>query len=311
MNNYLRQLDDFANNKKFPEYLNINQTIECLDFLGFPLLEKEIKFRKDTIEINGENYGPEIEMKKVIGYGNSFVVSRKKLAEYIEGLSSLSVDIDYTDVKKVVEAYDLVLQRSRKYGMRGQRNFTGKIEDEIRGKLVEVGFEKYAKVYSGIDFIIDFELLDETKSKRDKGDFTQIRTQNNEILNLPEDLTFSVKSTAGFFLAVPQIELTWEGNIFILAKLHIKEEFLYKAIKKGLEIGEIDYKERLGWFEIRGYVYKKDFGDKNKSLYENNFPGKYALENKFRQPNFIRTPSMLNRNKSDLLKIFEKIKTIK
>ena len=192
--------------------------------------------------------------------------------------------------------------------MRGQRNFTGKIEDEGRGKLVEVGFEKYAKTNSGINFLIDFELIDLKESKRDKGDFTQIQTDKKEVLNLPENLTFSIKSTNGFFLAVPEVELSWEGNIFVLANLHIKENFLYKVIKKGLELGDLDYNEILGWFEIRGFINKKSFSNKEESMYAKNFPGKYALESNFRQSNFIRTPSMLNRDKKDLLAIFEKIK---
>ena len=41
------------------------------------------------------------------------------------------------DVREVVEKYDAVLHRGRKYGMRGNRNFTGKVEDEIRGTLAE------------------------------------------------------------------------------------------------------------------------------------------------------------------------------
>lgn len=308
MDNLSDKLNEIADGKTYPEYINTNQILDLLQELDYPLLEKEIKFRRDEIAINGKTVGPELNMGKVSGYGNSYVVSREDFISYMDSVLELSIQVDYSDVRRVVEAYDLVLQRSRKYGMRGQRNFTGKIEDEIRGKLVEVGFEKYAKINSSIDFLIDFELIDPKESKRDKGDFIQVQTEKGEVLNLPDELTFSVKSTNGFFLAVPKVELGWEGNIFVLAKLHIKEDFLYKVIKKGLELGDLNYTETLGWFEIRGFVDKKSFSNKEESYFASNFPGRYSLERKFRQPNFIRTPSMLNRNKKDLLKIFEKIK---
>ncbi len=308
MSDIYSRVAEAADKNNFPDYLNTRQVLQVLEEIDYPLLKKEIDFRRNVIEINGKNFGPEIEMGKRKGYGNSYVVYIKKLADYLETVTSLSVEIDYRDAKRVVEAYDLVLQRSRKYGMRGQRNFTGKIEDEIRGKLVEVGFEKYAKKNSKVDFLIDFELIDPKTAKRDKGDFMQIQAKGSKIIDLPEELTFSVKSTAGFFLGVPENELEWEGNYFILAKLHIKEDFLYKVLKTGFGLEKLNYTERLGWFEIRGFIDKENFRNKEKSLYSYNFPGKYALENKFRQANFIRTPYMLNRKKDDLLNIFQKIK---
>ena len=51
----------------------------------------------------------------------------------------MRVELTYKDVQEIVKKYQLVLKRPRKRAMRGQRNFTGKIEDEIRGKLGEIG----------------------------------------------------------------------------------------------------------------------------------------------------------------------------
>lgn len=307
MKDYYSQIKKIAETHGFPKYLKTSEVIKILEELDYPLLEKEIKFRRDVIEINGKNFGPELAMGRVKGYGNAYVVSRKTLAKYFSHLMDLSIRVDYVDVKRIVRAYNDVLQRSRKYGMRGQRNFTGKVEDEIKGKLVELGFEKYAKTHANIDFAIDFELIDEKIAKRDKGDFVQIQTKEGEIVNLPGELTFSIKSTAGYFLAVPENELEWEGNYFVLAKLHINEDFLYNAIRAGFDLSEINYKKNLGWLEIRGFVSKNDFKDKGKSLYLDNLPGSYSLRRPFRKTNYIRTPSMLNQSKEDLISIFKQI----
>ena len=289
------------------KYLAFADVLEFLSEAGRPLEPKDLDFRRDSIILKSTPITPELIIRKVNGSKNRIVCELKELENYAMGLYSLSTDLTYNDAKTVVEQYDQVLLKSRKYGMRGQRNFTGKIEDEIRGKLVELGFSKYVQERIGLELPVDYKPIEETERRRDYGDFTKYVYKNN-ICDIPKGFAISLKSTNGNFLAVPEIELTWEGDIFVLAKLHIKQTFLYKAIKAGLQLGTLDFGEVLGWFELRGFISKKDFIDPNTSIKEINLPGKYALETNFRSPNYIIHPNQLNRNASDLHNLLAKIK---
>lgn len=107
---------------------------------------------------------------------------------------------------------------------------------------------------------------------------------------------------------MPEVETTWEGEWFVLAKLHIEDKFLYDAIKAGLVISEIDFERNLGWFEIRGFVSKKDFTNAGKSYKGVNLPLPFKMDNDFGRDNYIMLPSQLNQNPDDFLLLLNKIK---
>lgn len=202
--------------------------------------------------------------------------------------------------KTVVELYDDILVKPKKYGMRGQRNFTGKIEDEVRGKLAEHGFGKYATNVSSIELPVDYSLIEESDRKRDSSDFNTIIIGDKKY-DLPEGFRISLKSTSGSYLAIPQNELEWEGEIFVLVKLHIKEMFLYKAIKAGLQLSTLNLNDSLGWLEIRGIISKHDF--------QNGYCGDKLPDNtQLRSPNHIKAPVQLEQDPSVISDILEQVK---
>jgi DNA (cytosine-5)-methyltransferase 1 len=186
--------------------------------------------------------------------------------------------------------------------MRGQRNFTGKIEDEVRGKLAEHGFSKYLANLNNIEFPVDYSTVSDSKTKRDAGDFTQV-VINHQMYDIPQQYHISLKSTNGNYLAIPQHEIDWEGEIFVLVKLHIKETFLYQAIKADLQLAQLNLNENLGWLEIRGFISKNDF--KN-SYVSKKLPDGTELS----YPNYIKAPIQLNQNISQLTDLLEKIKQL-
>lgn len=295
-----------SNNRN--DYLTVDELLQELAEQGLPLPEKQIHFRRKSGEINGHAVPAELNFVKVKGFGLRLLISKSDVVKYIARLKRQSVNITYKDVKSVVESYDDVMLKPARAAMRQNRNFTGKIEDEVKGKLVEWGLAKYAYEKLGLELVIDFALITVVTRKRDEGDFVKCLVDGVE-KNIPEELKISVKSTSGNLLAVPEVETTWEGEWFVLAKLHIEDKFLYDAIKAGLGISEIDFERNLGWFEIRGFVSKKDFTNANKGYKGVNLPPPFKMDNDFGRDNFIMLPTQLNQKPDDFLELLTKVKT--
>lgn len=123
---------------------------------------------------------------------------------------------------------------------------------------------------------------------------------------LAEDKVIAVKSTNGYFLAIPEVEMEWEGGIIVLVKLHIKEDFLFEVIKAGLKLKEIDFSEDVGWLEIRGWIRKSNY--LRRAHRKKRLPGRYHVGDIWRQTNLIMHPLELNRKPDELRKLLEEIK---
>lgn len=289
------------------DFLTIDEFLKELEEQGVTLSRKQIDFRRKSGDVNGHHIKPELNFLKVKGYGSRLVVKKDEAVNYMQRLKQQSVNITYKDVKSVVENYDEVMLKPARVAMRANRNFTGKIEDEVKGKLVEWGLAKYAYEKIGLELVIDFALITVTARRRDEGDFIKC-VVNRKDINIPDGLKLSVKSTSGNLLAVPEVETTWEGDWFILAKLHIEDKFLYDAIKAGFRLIELDFERNLGWFEIRGFVSKKDFTDTKKSYKGINLPSPFKMDNDFGRDNYIMLPTQLNQNPVDFISLLNKIK---
>ena len=305
MNNEQLTVVPLSANKN--EYLTIEEFLKELAEQGLPLPRKQIDFRRKSGEIERHPVLAELAFAKVKGFGSRLVIKKSDAVKYIERLKKQSVNITYKDVKSVVENYDQVMLKPARAAMRQNRNFTGKIEDEVKGKLVEWGFAKYAYEKASLELVIDFALITVTTRKRDEGDFIKCIV-NGKDKNIPNELKISIKSTSGNLLAVPEVETTWEGEWFVLAKLHIEDKFLYDAIKAGFGLLELDFERNLGWFEIRGFVSKKDFTDTSKSYKGVNLPAPFTMDNNFSRDNYILIPTQLNQNPDDLISLLEKVK---
>ncbi|OGE27070.1 hypothetical protein A3H85_03060 [Candidatus Daviesbacteria bacterium RIFCSPLOWO2_02_FULL_40_8] len=296
-----------SNNRN--DYLTVVELLTELAEQGLPLPEKQIHFRRKSGEIDGHIVPAELNFVKVKGCGSRLLISKGDVIKYIVRLKKQSVSITYKDVKSVVENYDDVMLKPARAAMRQNRNFTGKIEDEIKGKLVEWGLAKYAYEMIGLELVIDFALVTITTRKRDEGDFVKCLVEGKE-KSIPDNFKISVKSTSGNLLAVPEVETTWEGEWFVLAKLHIENKFLYDAIKAGLGIYNIDFERNLGWFEIRGFVSKKDFTDLTKSYKGVNLPLPFKMDNDFGRDNYILLPTQLNQNPEDFIELLNNVKKV-
>ncbi len=289
------------------DYLTKDELLKELEEQGLPLSEKQIDFRRKNGEINGKIVPPELNFVKIKGNGSRLMIKKDEAVQYIARLKKQSVNITYKDVKSIVESYDDVMLKPARAAMRQNRNFTGKIEDEVKGKLVEWGLAKYAYEKVDLELVIDFALITVNTRKRDEGDFVKCLVNSKE-KNIPDELKVSVKSTSGNLLAVPEVETSWEGEWFVLAKLHIEDKFLYDAIKAGLGLMELDLDRNLGWFEIRGFVSKKDFTNSEISYKGVNLPAPFKMDNDFGRDNYIMLPTQLNQNPEDFISLLEKIK---
>jgi len=69
---------------------------------------------------------------------------------------------------------------------------------------------------------------------------------------------------------------------------------LYRTIKAGLEIEDLDLKKSLGWLEFRGFIKKSEF---RKSYQDTALPDGTKFNDKI---NLIKAPSQLNQNSEDL-----------
>jgi len=293
--------------KKKGNYLTREEVITELAEQGIPLPQKEIDFRRKSGEIKGRKIAPELNFRRVKGFGSRLLIGKDEVVNYIARLKKQSVFFTYKDVKSVVESYDEVMLKPARAAMRANRNFTGKIEDEVKGKLVEWGLAKYAYEKLGLELVIDFALITVTTRRRDEGDFVKCLVGGKE-REIPDGFKLSVKSTSGNLLAVPEVEITWEGDWFVFAKTHIEDKFLYEAIKAGLGIVELDFDRNLGWFEIRGFVSKKDLTDSSKSYKGINLPRPFNMSNDFGRDNYIMLPVQLNQNPDDFVALLSKIK---
>lgn len=140
------------------EYLTIEEFLNELVEQGLPLPRKQIDFRRKSGEIERHPAQAELVFVKVKGFGSRLVIKKSDAVKYINRLRKQSVNITYKDVKTVVENYDQVMLKPARAAMRQNRNFTGKIEDEVKGKLVEWGLAKYAYEKIGLEFVIDLTL---------------------------------------------------------------------------------------------------------------------------------------------------------
>lgn len=153
---------------------------------------------------------------------------------------------------------------------------------------------------NNLEFPVDYSVVEDNSVKRDQGDFNTIIVDDKKY-DLKKGYRISLKSTNGNYLAIPQRELNWEGEIFVLVKLHIKETFLYKAIKAGLQLATLNLNESLGWLEIRGVVSKDEF---QKGYLGEQLPDKTQLSS----PNYIKAPIQLEQNINQISNLLDQIK---
>ena len=97
------------------------------------------------------------------------------------------------------------------------------------------------------------------------------------------------------------LELIPEGEIFMLVKLHIKETFLYKAIKAGLQLSNLNLQDNLGWLELRGFIRKDEF---QKGYLSQELPD----GTKLRSPNYIKAPIQLEQDLNKFSELLDSIK---
>ena len=293
------------------EFIPWAKIMEKLKDNGIDMNEKYIKFAIDEISFPQENFECEKNQNRSFGiiptirrHGNRIFVKETDVNQYIKNLKEMSIKLTFNDVKEIVKEYQLVLKRSRKRGMRGQRNFTGKIEDEIRGKLAEFGTAKFCKKVSNVEFVIDFSLL-EKGELRDEGDFTEIIKNGKKSL-LNNKQIIAVKSTAGYFaIALPENEWSWPGSIYIAVRLHIDESFLLKLINKGLELEDLDLNQEIGWLEVFGFIKKEEM--EKYAFQGKRLPGKYHASNEdWSKRNYIMHPMQLHRNLDDFGELLKK-----
>jgi len=250
--------------------MTVEEFAEFLEDNGRPLAGKHLRFRKDTIRFEGDYSradGRDGNEYQILGFrkrpngGNRLWISEKEAVEYLEHLKSMSVELTYEDVQTVVKEYQSVLRRPRKKGMRGDRNFTGKVEDEIRGKLAEEGLSKFCKKVYGISFPPHYEPL-EPGQMRDQGDFDHMLVEMDGVekdIPLPENMKIAVKSTAGYFsFAVPENEWNWPGSIYIAVRPHLNQNFLLRLMNKALDLEDFELNATVGWLEVDGYITKQE-----------------------------------------------------
>ncbi|MBI5224834.1 hypothetical protein HY989_03105 [Candidatus Micrarchaeota archaeon] len=288
------------------DFLTIDEFSKFVAEAGYPLEIKNINFRRDKIKF-GDNpeIPPELYFRRVKGFRKG-VISKQEAEEYLERLKQISFHVTNSDVKTVIGEYDQVLQRPRKFGMRGDRNFTGKVEDEIKGKLVEIAFSNFVESKKGYRLPVDFHLISEKEAKRDAGDFTHY-LENDKKYKLAPDKIIAIKSTNGYFLAIPTLEMDWEGQIIILVKLHLLEDFLLKILRAGVSLDHLELNQKIGWLEILGWIQKPEFlakGHRGKRL-----PGKYHVRREdWDKENIIMHPSELKRNPEELYSLLDELK---
>lgn len=281
--------------------LTLNGFSEFLAKNGRPLAKKHIDFRRDAISFagyqrrDGKKDGP-YRILNFVKVGNSLQIPYDEAKQYLDHLKQMSIDLTYKDVVTVITEYQDVLQRPRKKGMRGQRNFMGKVEDEIRGKLAEEACANFCEELSGIHFEPFYELLPPGQ-RRDEGDFTYFRTADGREVKLPVGMEIAVKSTNGYFsIAVPESEWNWPGGVYISVRPHLNANFLLRLVNKAIGLENFPLDSEIGWLEIDGWIYKKEM--ENMAYVGTRLPGRYhASETDFRMKNYIMHPLQLHKTR--------------
>ena len=293
------------------DYVPWKEVSNMLNSEGITMAEKYIRFAIDEISFPAKLFKCKTKQNRnfciipsIRKHGNRIFVKKDDVRKYIENLKQMRVELTYKDVQEIVKKYQLVLKRPRKRAMRGQRNFTGKIEDEIRGKLGEIGIARFCNSVGGIQFVVDFSTLEKGKL-RDEGDFIEVIT-HGEKHSLSNDLKIAVKSTAGYFaIALPENEWEWPGNIYISVRLHIEESFLFKLINKGLDLENFELNQQIGWLEIFGYITKSEM--EQISFQGTRLPGKYHASNEdWSKTNYIMHPMQLYRTRDEFRELMKK-----
>jgi len=289
--------------------------LEFTDFLaqnGRPLVKKHVNFRRDTISFkgyprrSGSDGGPYRILKFQRGERNRLYITHAEARQYLEHLKQMSIDLTYNDVVTVITEYQAVLQRPRKRGMRGHRNFMGKVEDEIRGKLAEQGLANYCKELCGICFEPFYELLPPGQ-RRDEGDFIDFETKSSsKKVTIPDELKIAVKSTNGYFsIAVPENEWGWPGGIYISVRPHLNPRFLLKLINKAVGLDDFSPQGKIGWLEIDGWVTKEEMVQN--AYIGTRLPGKYhGSPADWRLRNYIMHPLQMHRTREEFLQLMNK-----
>jgi len=291
------------------------------DFLrsnGRPLARKHIEFRRSPIKFDSPNYtrkegmvtSPFQIIKTERGKRGCICVRKADAEAYLGHLIDMGIDLTYQDVKEVAEKYADVLKRPRKMAMRGDRNFTGKVEDEIRGKLAEHGLSMYLKKLSGgrLSFPPFYDLL-EKGEKRDEGDFVKMLVKQDRKtieMVLPEDHIVAVKSTNGYFpFAIPENEWNWQGEIYVSVRPHIKDDFLLDLLNAALGLDELNLNDDIGWLEVEGWITKQELH--NEGFVGKRLPGKYQTSGKdWDKRNVIMHPLQLHRTKDQMMILIKK-----
>ena len=233
--------------------LTMQEFSEFLVKNGRPLAKKHIDFRRYTVSFEGYDCINATNNRKYRildfqrGTKNRLYIPLMEARKYLEHLKDMSIDLTYSDVVDVITKYQDVLQRPRKRGMRGQRNFMGKVEDEIRGKLAEQGLANYYKKLCNIYFEPFYDLLPPGQ-KRDEGDFIDFRTKtDNKKIMIPDELKIAVKSTNGYFpIAVPENEWTWPGGVYISVRPHLNPCFLLTIMNKAVGLEDFSLQKEIG-----------------------------------------------------------------
>lgn len=302
-----------------PSFLDMDGFLQFLERNGRPLKKKHLDFRRDAILFSSDKYerkaGPVNTPFQVLRFkkmgGQKLLISRQDALDYLKHLKEMSIDITVDDVRTVVDRYGPVLRRARKMGMRAQRNFTGKVEDEVRGKLAEECLSKYLRELSGVELPVFYDLLP-SGVLRDEGDFEKVvivGKHGKVEIPLKPDMIIAVKSTNGFFpFAIPENEWGWPGQIYIAVRPHIDDDFLLYFIEKGLGIPNAKDRKVFGWLEIEGWVSKDEMHEKG--FVGNALPGGYHMGDPWPKRNLIMHPLQLHRTRPEMQELMSRYREL-
>jgi len=113
------------------EWLTITEFLQELEEQGLPLPQKQIEFRRKSGTVNGHDILPELNFRRVRGFGSRPVIGKQEAIRYIQRLKKQSVNITYKDVKSVVESYDEVMLKPARAAMRANRGIWAGLKSEV------------------------------------------------------------------------------------------------------------------------------------------------------------------------------------
>lgn len=114
--NETEETNSLLKDKEGKIYLTKNQTLKFLEMCKRGITVKDLEFRrKDNLKLGSETIKSEIKFQKVKGSGNRLFCSLRFLENYTLSLYKRSINLDYHDAKTVVEYYDKVLTKPKKY----------------------------------------------------------------------------------------------------------------------------------------------------------------------------------------------------